>query len=79
MTAGPIQKLLSIAFDVYHTKTKKIPCIIVRFIQNIIYTVLKHAQSHGGTKLNKSFNRHIITLKVHESSLLSVLCFFILY
>ena len=28
---------------------------------NSFYTVLIHAQSHGGTELNKSFNTNLIT------------------
>ena len=45
---------------------------MVRFIQNILLYGFKTGSKLRGPKLIKSFNTHIITIKIHESSLLSV-------
>ena len=79
MTAGPIQKLFSIAHDANHTKLRKLIAYLKGLYKIFIYTILKHAQSQGQQKLIKSFNTHLITIKVHESSLLSVFMLLSLY
>ena len=79
MTVGSILKLFSIAYDVYHNKTKKITCIILRFIRNILLYRFKTCSKSWGTKLIKSFNTHLIPIKFHKTWLLSVFMFLYLY